>query len=502
MARTTNCLANAARLLARLGAGLGIVSLLGGSSLLAMAEVVEDAGLPSDVENLQGFPGDGEATLTWDASTDDTGVEGYYVYAGLESVEANGGSYTFGSTDAGDSTTYIMDNLTNGVTYYFTVTAYDADGNEAQYYSKEVEVTPEASELGDFTAPTVKNASASTSTLVEVEFSEAVELPTDSTSAFALESTSGTAIEVLDAYVSSDAPSTVFVVTAEQTAGTQYILTAGIGITDLAGNTIESGTSDTAIFTGSSLQKTEGDTTGTETDSGTSSSDTFMVDQVEATDVNELVLTFTQAVVSADPDSFTIQAADDATQIVDVLAVSIDDQDSTLVTLTTEDMESGFDYVLTMDEMIFNTDGASLAEENMSVEFTAKTKDLADVVAPEDITDFLAAVAEETSVMLSWTASEDTAGDLAKYLVYQSLDGGLTFGDALSVASDAVDYEVTDLTAGETYTFKVTAVDENGNESEGVLTTVTLPEAGPELLVLGALSFFGAGAWTRKKKKD
>lgn len=500
MARTYS-LASATRLLARLGAGLGIVSLLGGSSLLAMAEEAQaaaDAAVPSDVENLQGFPGDGEATLTWDAATDDTGVEGYYVYAGLESVEANGGSYTFGSTDASDSTTYIMDNLTNGVTYYFTVTAYDADGNESQYYSKEVEVTPEASELGDFTAPTVKNASASTSTLVEVEFSEAVELPTDSTSAFALESTSGTAIEVLDAYVSSDAPSTVFVVTAEQTAGTQYILTAGIGITDLAGNTIESGTSDTAIFTGSSLQKTDGDTTTTD---GSTSSDTFMVDEVEATDVNELVLTFTQPVVSADPGSFTIQAADDATQIVDVLAVSIDDQDSSLVTLTTEDMESGFDYVLTMDEMIFNTDGDSLAEENMSVEFTAKTKDLADLVAPEDITNFLAAVSEETSVLLSWTASEDTAGDLAKYLVYQSLDGGLTFGDALSVASDAVDYEVTDLTAGETYTFKVTAVDENGNESEGVLTTVTLPEAGPELLVLGALSFFGAGAWTRKKKR-
>jgi len=488
-------LANAAHLLARLGAGLGLVSLLGGSSLLAMAEVVPDSGLPSDVENLQGFPGDGEATLTWDASTDDTGVEGYYVYAGLESVEANGGSYTFGSTDAGDSTTYVMDNLTNGVTYYFTVTAYDADGNESQYYSKEVEVTPEASELGDFTAPTVKNAMATSSTLVEVEFSEAVELPTDATSVFALESTSGTAIEVLDAYV-SDNSSTVFIVTAEQTPGTQYILTAGSGITDLAGNPIESGTSDTAIFTGSALQKTD-DTPGTD---GNTSSDTFVVDAVAATDTNELVLTFSQDVVSASPDSFTIQEAEDATQTVEVLSVSIDDEDATQVTLTTEAMESGFDYVLTMDEMIFNTDGDSIATDKMSVDFTAQTKDLADLVAPEDITNFLAAVADETSVLLSWTASEDSAGDLAKYLVYQSMDGGVTFGDALSIASDASDYEVSDLTAGETYTFKVSAVDENGNESDGVLTTVTLPESGPELLLLFPLAVAGAGAWTRRKK--
>src|SRR3989338_7869049 len=182
--------------------------------LSASAEVVEDdASAPSEVENLQAFPGDGEATLTWDAATDDVGVEGYYVYTGLESVEQNGGGYTFGSTDIGNSTTYVMDNLTNGVTYYFAVTAYDDDGNESPYYSKEVEVTPESSELGDFTAPTVSSATAVSSTLVEVVFSEEVELPTDTSSAFALESTDGTAIQILDAYSADEDASTGFLVT-------------------------------------------------------------------------------------------------------------------------------------------------------------------------------------------------------------------------------------------------------------------------------------------------
>ena len=208
--------------------------------MTALAEVVEDEGeasdenegVPSEVENLQAFPGDGEATLTWDAATDDIGVEGYYVYTGLESVEENGGGYTFGSVDAGDSTTYIMENLTNGVTYYFAVTAYDEDGNESPFYSKEADVTPESSELGDFTAPTVSSATAVTSTLVEVVFSEEVELPSDPTTAFALESTDGTAIPVLDAYSAEEDAATVFLVTDEQTASSIYF-DRRIGVTDL-----------------------------------------------------------------------------------------------------------------------------------------------------------------------------------------------------------------------------------------------------------------------------
>ena len=90
---------------------------------------------------------------------------------------------------------------------------------------------------------------------------------------------------------------------------------------------------------------------------------------------------FTQAVVSADPESFKIQMLDDASEEVEVLAVSIDDEDANKITLVTEDMESGYDYVLTMDDMIFNEAGESMSEENLTEEFTAKTLDLSDLIA-------------------------------------------------------------------------------------------------------------------------
>lgn len=485
-------MANVSKMM-RIGAAFTLLSLFGGT--MVSAEIIDPAELPSDVEGLSSVPGDAEVTLSWDAATDKNGVEGYYVYAGLTSVANEGGSYTFPSIDAGNTTTYTVDNLSNGVTYYFSVTAYDEDGNESEFYSNEVEATPESSEIADYTAPTVKNASALSSGLVEVTFSEPVELPSDSGSAFSVISDVGDALQILDAYLSDD-PSTVFLVTAEQEAGMEYELTAGIGISDEAGNPIESGTSDTAYFTGSGIMD-EADAPVLE-DNGDSES--FTIEEITASEVNELMLTFSEEVASATADAFTIQREDDATELIDVLAVSIDANNENEVTLITETMEAGYDYVLTVDDTVFNNSGDSLAEDARSMDFTAATLDLADLIAPEDITDFLAEVMDETAVRLTWTESANTAGDLAKYLLYQSMDGGMSFEDAINMVLSAESYTVSDLTPGETYTFKVTAVDENGNESEGMLTTVTLPESGPGLLVLGLLSVLGAGAANRRKK--
>lgn len=482
--------------------GLGILALQLFAGPLALAEVVTetsaaDDGSPSIVEHVQALPGDAKVALTWDAATDDQGVQGYYVYTGLKSVETNGGTYTLGSSDAGDTTTYTMDHLTNGVTYYFAVKAYDADGNESSEYSTEVEATPEAAVTGDFTAPTVNHVAAVSSTLVEVDFSEAVTLPVDGASAFTLEASDGSAIEVIDAYLSED-PTVVYVVTNTQVAGAMYTLTASAMIVDAAGNPISSGTSDTGVFAGSSLEKTE--TTTAVTTNETATDEDFKVSSVDATDLNQLVLTFSQNVVTADPSSFLIQQADDASEIVEVLAVSVGSDDATQVTLVTADMAAGYDYLLTIDSRVLNENAATLGLDNAVVEFTAKTVALADVIPPEDVTAFLSSIVDETSVALSWTASVNSAGDLAKYLVYQSSDGGVSFGDAVTLAADSTGYDVTGLTPGATYTFKVTAVDSTGNESTGVMTTVTLPEAGPELFVLVPMALVGAAVLRRRKR--
>ena len=80
-----------------------------------------------------------QVTLAWDAPTtysDGTPAEvgGYKVYMGTAT-----GSYS-PPVDAGMDTSYLVSNLSEGDTYYFTVTALDKEGNESGY-SNEVSTT-------------------------------------------------------------------------------------------------------------------------------------------------------------------------------------------------------------------------------------------------------------------------------------------------------------------------------------------------------------------------
>ena len=483
-----------------------MTTLLGMNAQMAFAAEAAplDETAPSVVENLEVTPGDEEATLSWDPATDNVGVTGYYLYIGVTPADGDEDDYEFGSVAVEDgSTTYTVENLTNNLTYYFAVTAFDAEGNESEDYSEEVESTPEESEVGDFTAPTVSDAEALTSTLAMVEFSEKVSLPDDGATAFSIEASDGSSIDVIDAYVSTDDAKIVMLVTSEQIAGAQYILTAGISIKDLNGNTIESGTSDTAVFTGSSLEKLE--TSEDDEEEEAEENDTeFKLDDVEATELTEIEVSFTQNVSAADASAFVIQLADDASEEIEVLSVIIDLQDPSQVVLITEEMEAGEDYILSVETDVLHEDGQSISLDGNEMEFQAPTLNLADLIAPEDVTNLLAALLTESSIVLSWDPSEDSEGDLVEYFVYQSVDGGLSFGEAMELLAselgDAPRYEIDGLTPGETYTFKVTAVDENGNESDGELTTITLPESGPGMLAMGAFSLLGAGFVARRKK--
>jgi hypothetical protein len=64
--------------------------------------------------------------LDWNASTSPN-VTGYNVYYGTSS-----GIYSY-KVNAGNATSATISNLTCGVTYYFTATAYDANGDESQF---------------------------------------------------------------------------------------------------------------------------------------------------------------------------------------------------------------------------------------------------------------------------------------------------------------------------------------------------------------------------------
>jgi hypothetical protein len=452
--------------------------------------------------------------LTWDVATDNDMVSGYNIYYGTNSVTEDGGEYNLGMLDVGNVIEYEMKNLENGKKYYFAITAYDPSANESENYSYEVSATPVAG-VADTTAPTVVKAEAIDKYTVLVTFSETITLPgMGSQTAFTIvEDGAGTSLDVLSAAINVKDVNkkSVLLTTAKQKAGSNYILTAGIAIKDKAGNSIQSGTSDTALFTGTdkevatfgAAEEKEKDTTAP------------TVASVKATDSKTVVVIFSEPVVlGIDPASnFIITEENNYNALLSIIDAEIELDDMT-VTLVT-DVQSDTNYNFIVQDTIVDMAGNAIDPQKNSTVFKGKasvnpsagdliadsgsTTNNLDGAAPEDVTDFIAKVIEGMIVALSWTSSLNTAGDIAGYVLYKSTDG-VSFGDGIVLTPDMSSYNISDLKPGIKHFFKLAAQDNAGNESKGVITSLMLPETGPEIALLLAASI-GIGRVLRKKRK-
>lgn len=78
----------------------------------------------------------GTATLSWNVNTEPD-LAGYRIYYGTSprTDKCPPGGYPskvdIGKTDTPDKPTYILKDLENGKTFYFSVTSYDTSGNES-----------------------------------------------------------------------------------------------------------------------------------------------------------------------------------------------------------------------------------------------------------------------------------------------------------------------------------------------------------------------------------
>jgi len=96
-----------------------------------------------------------------------------------------------------------------------------------------------------------------------------------------------------------------------------------------------------------------------------------------------------------------------------------------------------------------------------------------DTNPPENIT-ALSAVPGNTNVVLSWTASINSEGDLANYKLY--IDSGAGFGQAQILSLNPTTFTVNGLTNGQLYRFKIASLDTSNNESTGVIVQA-IPQA-------------------------
>ncbi|MBD3156789.1 hypothetical protein GF369_03090 [Candidatus Peregrinibacteria bacterium] len=486
----------------------------------------EDIMPPDDVENLQIEVYDQAVLLSWDVATDDTEVVGYNIYSGPESVTAEEGEYSNDVIDAGDVIEYLVEDLENGEEIYFAITAYDAAGNESENYSNEVYGTPDESYgeapeashgAADEEPPTVSDAQALDNETVSIEFSEAVVLPADEPeTAFSIinNATSETlAVNTVEMDPDDVLGQTVLLTTDPQEGGAEYILTAGIQIEDTVGNPIVSGTSDTAAFIGSTVEPGS-DLTG---DLPEEDFEAPTVVSAEALDMNSIQLVFSEPVIlDSDPElNFFISEADDATNELSIMSVERDDTGSVMMIETSDQEDVEYSVIVTgvLDEAgneiddLANTatfmgsvDGADDMDDPMDDNPLDDMMDDDDGMAltPENVQNLVATLLNDLVVRLTWDMPDDPS--IIDQILYKSTDGGNNYDAGTPLGVDREEVEVTGLTPGTEYYFKVTTKDVEGNESDGMITHIMLPETGMGVgLLIGAS--MGLAAFRNKKKK-
>ena len=99
---------------------------------------------PAAPRGLTSVTGDGEVFLSWYANTEGD-VAGYRIY---ESGCASGPGCPYDRVGTTNGTSFIVTGLTNGVTRYFAVAAYDRAGNESDLTYQDLQDTPRPEGFG------------------------------------------------------------------------------------------------------------------------------------------------------------------------------------------------------------------------------------------------------------------------------------------------------------------------------------------------------------------
>jgi len=397
-------------------------------------------------------------------------------------------------------------------------------------------LTPRDLAEKDIIAPEVANVITVDKAHVKVTFSEAVKLPNMfPESAFSINEqvVSTNTLKVTGAKIDTTDTTgkTILLTTVEQIKNINYIVTAGIAITDLSDNPIVSGNTDSGMFVGSDVEPIEEvvieeikegvesnnkeDATKEVNKNTGGASSVFNVDTTAPTvigatsvDKNHIEVVFSEPVMIVNlssENSFSITEKGVPTNTLEIQKTEIKDgyDLGKTITLTTASQLENTQYIVTSGTSVVDMSKNPVVSGNDdSAAFTGFYNK--DTAAPENVTGLVLSfkkTLETFTVLMDWKASVDSAKDLVDQMVYMSTNRGKTYDSGKSLGKSATHNEVNNLEGGKEYTFKVTTKDEAGNESIGVVKSIRLPQTGLGISFLLFGSAAAANHALRRRKK-
>ena len=114
-----------------------VAIILQGCTFQSDEVVVSDNSAPAAPRGVYSVSGDEQVLVKW-YPNQEKDLKGYVIYRSLK----KNGDYKEIDTVGAKVTSYVDDNVTNGTTYYYAVSAFDYDGNESDLSPETVEDTP------------------------------------------------------------------------------------------------------------------------------------------------------------------------------------------------------------------------------------------------------------------------------------------------------------------------------------------------------------------------
>lgn len=425
----------------------------------------------------------------------------YMLFLSEESVDNIDKKYTIGPVRSLE-TKIKAENLEPNTKYFMAVVAKFENGF-SKNFSNEIEATTLANDAVIEVSPFIENSSTPSIKTIELNFNQEMDFSSLTNESFRVElDFDASLLSVINAEV-IDNKTVQIEVLEDLSAGSEYKITVNTDFLSIEGKSIEEKDKTTIVVASLDIEK--------DVESGLKVSEFVILPN------GAIELIFNENLkgeqdLKSQIIILEVSNPDNILEIEDVIPNNTDKNKILIIPKNPETKEYSIvllDLVSVSDKIIAEEDSqVTIKIENVSetqTETDATENENTDDVAnneesenlnnsPSDVSN-LKAIADDSdsiSANVSYKKASDVDGDLKGHNIYlKSNDTEFELKDTVGKDTEQTQVNLDGINALEG-TVKVTAFDENGNESEGKVTPIRIPSVGPFgflWLALGALGF-------------